>query len=94
MRKGHGAAGTGERRADRCTNLTGGRVGDWLNPPRHGNTIDRQPVSASDFASIYPGKRYRVIEVIHNELITSRSSVYSENGLIAMMCCAVLERYG
>ena len=39
--------------------------------PPYGNTIDRQPVSASDFALQFtPGKRYRVIEVIHNELIT------------------------
>ena len=66
--------------------------------PPYGNTIDRQPVSASDFALQFtPGKRYRVIEVIHNELIThSRSSVYSENGFDRDDVCfiAVLERYG
>lgn len=66
--------------------------------PPYGNTIARQPVSASDFALQFtPGKRYRVIDVIHNELIThSRSSVYSENGFDRDDVCfiAVLERYG
>lgn len=64
--------------------------------PPYGNTIARQPVSASDFALQFtPGKRYRVIDVIHNELIT-RSSVYSENGFDRDDVCfiAVLERYG
>ncbi len=54
--------------------------------------------SASDFALQFtPGKRYRVIDVIHNELIThSRSSIYSENGFDRDDVCfiAVLERYG
>lgn len=53
---------------------------------------------ASDFALQFtPGKRYRVIDVIHNELIThSHSSVYSENGFDRDDVCfiAVLERYG
>ncbi len=47
--------------------------------------------------AIHAGKRYRVIDVIHNELIThSRSSVYSENGFDRDDVCfiAVLERYG
>ncbi len=66
--------------------------------PPYGNTIARQPVSASDFALQFtPGKRYRVIDVIHNELIThSHSSVYSEKGFDRDDVCfiAVLERYG
>ncbi len=65
--------------------------------PPYGNTIARQPVSASDFALDPPGKRYRVIDVIHNELIThSHSSVYSENGFDRddVSFIAVLERYG
>lgn len=66
--------------------------------PPYGNTIARQPVSASDFALQFtPGKRYRVIDVIHNELIThSHSSVYSENGFDRddVSFIAVLERYG
>ncbi|MGU0161705.1 hypothetical protein ACVXHB_25880 [Escherichia coli] len=47
--------------------------------------------------AIHPGKRYRVIDVIHNELIThSHSSVYSENGFDRddVSFIAVLERYG
>ncbi|WP_109552497.1 adenine deaminase [Escherichia coli] len=66
--------------------------------PPYGNTIARQPVSVSDFALQFtPGKRYRVIDVIHNELIThSHSSVYSENGFDRddVSFIAVLERYG
>ncbi len=65
-------------------NLTGGRVGrDWHNPLRHMATpLPASQLPASDFALQFtPGKRYRVIDVIHNELIThSHSSVYSENG--------------
>ncbi|STE82430.1 adenine deaminase [Escherichia coli] len=47
--------------------------------------------------NLRPGKRYRVIDVIHNELIThSHSSVYSENGFDRddVSFIAVLERYG
>ncbi len=66
--------------------------------PPYGNTIARQPVSASDFALQFtPGKRYRVIDVIHNELIThSHSSVYSENGFDRddVSFIAVLEHFG
>ncbi|WP_300004379.1 adenine deaminase [uncultured Cedecea sp.] len=66
--------------------------------PPYGNTIARQPVSASDFRLHFtPGKNYRVIEVIPNELVTRAStSLYSENGFERNDLCyiAVVERYG
>ena len=66
--------------------------------PPYGNTIARQPVSASDFVLHFtPGKRYRVIEVIANELVTPAGSTrYTENGFEREDICyiAVLDRYG
>lgn len=66
--------------------------------PPYGNTISRKPVNASDFALHFTaGKRYRVIDVIPNELITRAGAcVYSENGFDRDDVCfiAVLERYG
>lgn len=66
--------------------------------PPYGNTIARQPVSAADFPLHFtPGKRYRVIDVIPNELITHASTcLCTPDGFDRDDICyiAVLERYG
>ena len=66
--------------------------------PPYGNTIARQPVAADDFPLHFiPGKRYRVIDVIPNELITHASDcVCTPDGFDRddLSYIAVLERYG
>lgn len=66
--------------------------------PPYGNTVARQLVRATDFRFHFtPGKCYRVIEVIPNELITPASKCcYTEDGFDRDDICfiAVLERYG
>ncbi|WP_336220162.1 adenine deaminase [Citrobacter amalonaticus] len=66
--------------------------------PPYGNTVARHPVSAADFPlNFIPGKRYRVIDVIPDELIThASSSLYTADGFDRDDLCfiAVLERYG
>lgn len=66
--------------------------------PPYGNTIARRPVCADDFALHFtPGKRYRVIDVIPNELVTSASAcMCTAEGFDRHDICyiAVLERYG
>lgn len=66
--------------------------------PPLGNTIARQPVSTADFSFDFtPGRRYRVIEVIPNELITGNGeSLYTGEGFDREDICfiSVLERYG
>ncbi len=66
--------------------------------PPYGNTIARHPVCADDFALHFtPGKRYRVIDVIPNELVTGASAcMCTAGGFDRPDICyiAVLERYG
>ncbi|MFA9595977.1 adenine deaminase [Citrobacter telavivensis] len=66
--------------------------------PPYGNTIARHPVCADDFALHFtPGKRYRVIDVIPNELVTGASACMCiAGGFDRPDICyiAVLERYG
>lgn len=66
--------------------------------PPYGNTIARRPVCADDFALHFtPGKRYRVIDVIPNELVTGASAcLCTAEGFDRHDICyiAVLERYG
>lgn len=66
--------------------------------PPYGNTVQRTPLVASDFnVSFTPGKRYRVIDIIHNELITQAGEcLCTEDGFDRDDICyiAVLERYG
>lgn len=66
--------------------------------PPYGNTIARHPVCADDFALHFtPGKRYRVIDVIPNELVTGASAcMCTAGGFDRHDICyiAVLERYG
>ncbi|HGV9228274.1 adenine deaminase [Citrobacter amalonaticus] len=66
--------------------------------PPYGNTIARLSVCADDFPLHFtPGKRYRVIDVIPNELVTGASDcVCTAEGFDRHDICyiAVLERYG
>lgn len=66
--------------------------------PPYGNTIARHPVCANDFPLHFtPGKRYRVIDVIPNELVTGASDCEcTAEGFDRHDICyiAVLERYG
>jgi len=66
--------------------------------PPYGNTIARSPVSADDFTQRFTqGQRYRVIDIIPNELVThAGSALYTEEGFDREDICyiAVLDRYG
>ena len=66
--------------------------------PSYNNTIARQPISAAELSFHFtPGKRYRVIDVIPNELITIAGECQcTKEGFDRDDICfiAVLERYG
>lgn len=66
--------------------------------PPYGNTVRRAPLAAADFnLSFTPGKRYRVIDIIPNELITNAGEcLCTGEGFDRDDICyiAVLERYG
>ncbi|TNV21556.1 adenine deaminase [Buttiauxella sp. B2] len=66
--------------------------------PPIGNTVHRQRITTNELTlNLVPGTRYRVIEVIPNELIThAREFTWSDAGFGEKDICylAVLERYG
>lgn len=70
---------------------------DLTQPPLH-NTIDRQPVTAADLTlQLNQDSRYRVIQIVPNELIThQQQAVWQGDHFDLPDVCrlAVLERYG